>query len=210
MQSQWTRAVFTILAFIALHGVTVCAQTDVGISLDGAFNEGTSSLLVKQSPSNSAGGLIELRHISNPLVGFEATYAYNRANQGYSLVNTIDCFPNICVPSAAVSANAHEITGDWLVSLKVGNLRPFALAGAGLLVDVPVSAQARTSISTNNSTKPVYVYGGGVDWGLVPHLGLRFQYRGNFYRAPALTSFFTSTNAFTHTAEPMIGAYIRF
>lgn len=210
MRSQWAWVRFTMLALIALSCGAAYAQTDVGISLYGAFNESTSSTLVRQSPSNSAGGLIELRHISNPFVGFDATYAYNRANQEYSLDNTIDCFPNLCVPSAAVSANAHEITGDWLPSLKVGNLRTFALAGIGLLVDVPVAAQARSSISTHNSTKPVFVYGGGVDWGLLPHLGLRLQYRGNLYKAPDLTNAFTSTSAFTHTAEPMIGAYFRF
>ena len=63
---------------------------------------------------------------------------------------------------------------------------------------------------TNTSTKPVFVYGGGLDWGLLPHLGLRFQYRGNLYKAPDLTTLYTSSGAFTHTAEPMIGAYLRF
>jgi hypothetical protein len=39
---------------------------------------------------------------------------------------------------------------------------------------------------------------------------LRFQYRGNLYKAPDLTRLYTSTNVFTHTSEPMIGAYFRF
>ena len=108
--------------------------------------------------------------------------------------------------AAAVSANAHEISGDWVASVHVANLRPFALAGVGLLLDVPSSGQS----STSTSTKPVFIYGAGLDWGLLPHLGLRFQYRGNLYKAPDLTRLYTSTNAFTHTAEPMIGAYLRF
>jgi len=45
---------------------------------------------------------------------------------------------------------------------------------------------------------------------LIPHLGLRFQYRGNLYKAPDLSRLYASTNAFTHTAESMIGAYFRF
>jgi len=56
----------------------------------------------------------------------------------------------------------------------------------------------------------VFVYGAGLDWGVLPHLGLRFQYRGNLYKAPDLTKLYTSTNRFTHTAQPMIGAYFRF
>jgi len=56
----------------------------------------------------------------------------------------------------------------------------------------------------------VFVYGAGLDWGLIPHLGLRLQYRGNLYKAPDLTKLYTSTGAFTNTSEPMIGAYLRF
>ena len=148
----------------------------------------------------------------NPIIGYEATYSYNRANQVYSAFPI--SFPSSacpvgipCTPSPAiVSANAHEITGDWIASVKVANLRPFALAGVGALFDVPVSSSAG---STSTTTKPVYVYGAGIDWGLLPHLGLRLQYRGNLYQAPNLSKLYTSVDAFTHTAEPMVGVYFR-
>ncbi len=185
------------------------SRTDVALSVYGAFNGATTGNGVVQSPSNSAGGLIELRYIRNPLIGYEATYAFNRANQRYAPSIALPCPPppdGGCGLPAAVSANAHEVTGDWIASLKIANLRPFALAGVGLLLDVPSSGQTDTS----TSTKPVFVYGGGLDWGLLPHLGLRFQYRGNLYKAPDLTTLYTSSRAFTHTAEPMIGAYLRF
>lgn len=213
------RSIGSTLAFalIAATGTAVHAQTDVAVSLYGAFNRTSStsatSLPEEQNPADAAGALIELRHISSPLMGFEATYSYNRANQEYSRPPVgIDCFPNICVWSESVSANAHEITGDWLVSLKVANLRPFALAGLGLLVDAPGRATTYPYpglASTSTSTQMVYVYGGGVDWGVLPHLGLRFQYRGNVYKAPQLAGAF-SIDSFTHTAEPMIGAYFSF
>jgi opacity protein-like surface antigen len=103
-------------------------------------------------------------------------------------------------------ANAHEVSADWVASVKVRNLRPFALAGGGLLFDVSSGGQTDTS----TAAKPVFVYGAGLDWGLIPHIGLRFQYRGNLYKTPDLTTLFTSTGAFTRTAEPMIGAYVRF
>jgi opacity protein-like surface antigen len=106
---------------------------------------------------------------------------------------------------AAISAHAHEVTGDWIASLKIANLRPFALAGGGLLFNQPSSG----SSSTTSSTKGVFVYGGGLDWGLLPHIGLRLQYRGNLYRAPDLTKVYSSSGAFVHTAEPMIGIYLR-
>lgn len=199
-----------LLGVILWSGMRAHAQTSVGLSLYGAFSGTTNGNGVQQSPSNSAGGLIELRHISNPLVGYDVTYSYNRANQVYTPTSSVTCgLPCGSTPTPApapVSANAHEITGDWLISVHIANLRPFALAGAGLLLNQPVSGQS----STSSSTKPVFVYGAGLDWGLLPHLGLRFQYRGNLYEAPNLTKLYTSTNAFTHTAEPMIGAYLSF
>jgi opacity protein-like surface antigen len=72
-----------------------------------------------------------------------------------------------------------------------------------------LSTQTTTPAATSTSTKGVFVYGAGVDWGLLPHIGLRLQYRGNLYQASSLANAFSSTNAFTHTAEPMIGVYFR-
>jgi opacity protein-like surface antigen len=207
------RSHFPFLSLLAGLAVLGCAaaraQTDVALSLYGAFSGTTNGNGTVQSPANAAGGLIELRHISNPIVGYDVTYSYNRANQTYSPA-AIAC-PAGSVPPcnppapASVSANAHEITADWVASVHAANLRPFALAGVGLLLNEPAGGQSDTS----SSTKPVFVYGAGLDWGLVPHIGLRLQYRGNLYKAPDLTKLFTSTGAFTHTAEPMIGIYFR-
>jgi opacity protein-like surface antigen len=189
------------------EAVGALANTDVAVSLYGAFSGTTNGNGTTQSPANSAGGLIEVRHIVNPIVGYEGTYSFNRANQTYSYTNPPLCpvvAPN-CDTPAAVSADAHEVTGNWVASIKVANIRPFALAGGGLLFNQPSGSQTNTS----SSTKGVFDYGAGLDWGLLPHLGLRFQYRGNLYKAPDLTRLYTSTGAFTHTSEPMIGVYFR-
>ena len=200
------RPAFLLLILAASAAIAASAQTDVALSLSGAFSGTTTGNGVTQSPANQAGGMLELRHISNPLVGYEATYSYNRANRSYFAIcpNT----PGFCnvAQMETVPANAHEITGDWVVSMGLANLRPFALAGVGMLMNVPAGSQTGTS----TSTRAVFVYGAGLDWGLLPHLGLRLQYRGNLYKAPDMVNAFQSTNAFTHTAEPMIGAYFRF
>lgn len=215
---QRSHSAFLLIGLISSCGAAAAAQTDaartisrtdIAVSLYGAFSEATTGKEVQQSPSNSAGGMVELRHIANPIVGFEATYSFNRANQVYNpLFSNTVCSPSGPCGSvpALVSANAHEVTGDWVPSLKIANLRPFAVLGIGLLLNVPAGTQTNTS----TSARPVYVYGAGLDWGLLPHLGVRFQYRGNLYQAPDVTRLYTSSGAFTHTAEPMIGAYFRF
>lgn len=232
MTEGWRRAALTILVALFVANAVAHGQSDVALSLYGAFSGATNSNGTI-SPSNAAGGLIEVRHIRNPFIGYEGTYSFNRANQSDSYTFRPPACPvglPSCGPTSAqapISANAHEITGNWVFSLKMANLRPFALAGAGLLLDVPTSSSvtayditcgtvnplctSETSIvSTHTQTKAVFVYGAGVDWGLLPHIGLRLQYRGNVYKMPVLLTSLTSSNAFTHAAEPMIGAYFRF
>ncbi|MGH9607676.1 MAG: outer membrane beta-barrel protein [Terracidiphilus sp.] len=225
MRSKMRTGIF-LIGLASAAGLAARAQTSVALSVYGAFNGATSGNGVAESPSNAAGGIVELRHISNPFVGYEASYSFNRANQAYTgpPSTPLPCAVDSCpVLTGSVPANAHEFTGDWVVSLRVTNVRPFALAGGGVIVDAPTTGAVpvascspitalcvSSSASTSTSAKAVFVYGAGLDWGLLPHLGLRLQYRGNLYKAPELTSAFSSTNAFTHTAEPMLGAYFRF
>jgi opacity protein-like surface antigen len=196
-----------IVASLALFGVaSASAQTDVAASVYGAFSSTTTGNGTQQSPSNSAGALIELRHISNPVLGFDVTYSYNRADQSYS-PNGYACPVGVvpCMPApVSVPANAHELTADWIPSLHIANFRPFGVLGVGALLNEPSGGT-----DTQSQTKPVYVYGAGLDWGILPHIGLRFQYRGNLYKSPDLTTLYSSTNSFTHTAEPMVGVYFR-
>jgi hypothetical protein len=207
---HWKRLSTLLLVLGGTEGALAHAQTDVGLSFYGAFSGTATASGEKQTPSNSPGGLIELRHISNPIIGFEGTYSYNRNDQTYSPTIAITCPvnpPSPCPPPPeTVPANAHEITGDWVPSLKVGNLRPFGILGAGVLLNQPTGGLT----GTMTANRAVWVYGAGLDWGVLPHLGLRFQYRGNLYKAPNLTSLYGSVDAFVHTAEPMVGAYFRF
>uniref|UniRef100_E6QHL2 Outer membrane protein beta-barrel domain-containing protein n=1 Tax=mine drainage metagenome TaxID=410659 RepID=E6QHL2_9ZZZZ len=221
------RLIVKLLVVALSAAVPLCAsaaQTDVALSAYGALNTTTNtSNGLTQTPADSIGGMIELRHISSPWFGFEATYSLNRANQSYS--DPIACPGANCPLSpyaTSVSANAHEITGDWIFSLKTKRFRPFAVLGAGVILDVPTKgtvysyslaanpAFQSTPAPISSSTKPVLVLGFGMDWDLFPHLGLRLQYRDNLYTAPALTTAIGSTNALSQTQEPLFGAYYRF
>jgi opacity protein-like surface antigen len=203
------------LGVVLLAGLALClggvarAQTDVAASVYGAFSGTTNGNGVTQTPSNQAGFLAEVHHQSNPLVGYEVTYSWNRADQNYTqpASNTNVCPASGCPRSQQfVPADAHEVTADYVIAFRVLNVRPFLLAGGGVLFNQTAGSQT----GTQSQTKGVLVYGGGLDWAVLPHLGLRGQYRGNVYKAPQLATAFSSTGAFFHTAEPMIGAYFRF
>lgn len=200
--------IWALLVGVVLLGGVAQAQTDVAASVYGAFTPKVTANGVTQSPGNGAGFLAELHHQSNPLVGYVLSYSWNRANETYSenrSVCGLECGSSEFVQD--VKANAQEATAAWEVSLKLLNLRPFLLAGGGVLFNQPAQSSSST---TGNHTAGVLVYGGGVDVGLLPHLGIRAQYRGNVYSAPQLSTAFSSTKSFFTTSEPMIGAYLRF
>jgi opacity protein-like surface antigen len=194
------------LAFALFLGLffsaAAVAENSIGLSLYGAFSGTTTGNGVQQSPSAAAGGMFELRHIRNPIFGFEGTYSYNRSNQVYRCSGT-GC-PTL-VPQP-IPANAHSFTADWIPSLHFANLRAFGVLGIGALFTSPSGSPP----ATQNSTQAVYVYGAGLDVTLIPHFGLRLQYRGNLNKAPDLSTLYTSVNAFKHTAQPMAGLYIKF
>ena len=104
------------------------------------------------------------------------------------------------------SANQHEITADYLFSARIGKVLPFPFAG-GILATSP--AGAITGETTNTSSEFVYVFGLGLDWKLLPNLGMRFQFRDGVFKAPNITSG-EANNNYILSQQPMIGAYYKF
>jgi hypothetical protein len=210
----WMQGAFVVVAAAALCGATAQAQTDVALSGFRTFTSSSTGSGTQQTPSESEGGLLEVRHIVNPLVGYEFEVTFNPANQSYIASNATppSCFPTgptgtppICKP-LEVSGKATQFGATWVVSKKIGNLRPFALGGAGFVITVPGSSP----YSVNTVMRPDFIYGGGLDWTFVPHFGLRLQVRGNMSKAPNLSDLFNSTTKYTQIYEPMAGVFYRF
>jgi hypothetical protein len=211
----WMQGAFVAFAAVLMFGAAAQAQTDLALSGYGTFTSSTTGSGTHQTPSNSAGGLFEWRHIVNPLVGFEFEVTSNPANQTYSNPNATlpNCFPlgattapPTCIPSLKISGEATQFGGVWVISKKIGNLRPFALGGAGFVVTVP----GKSAYSVNTVMRPDFIYGGGLDWSIDRHLGLRLQVRGNMSKAPNLSDLFNSTTKYTQIYEPMAGVFYRF
>jgi hypothetical protein len=161
----------------------------------------------KQTPTNAPGGLVELRHIQNSFVGYEMAFSFNPADQSYA-PNGLSCGlvcgnPN---PPTKITGNAAEISLDYVVSKRIGNLRPFAVGGLGFYIAIP----GATPYGNNTAIRPVYVFGGGTDYNFGSHLGVRVQVRENMYKAPNTSSIYPATGVFTYSLEPMGGVFCRF
>jgi hypothetical protein len=137
LRSSWLGRVFSFILAAAVC-TTARAQTDIGLSVYGAFSNSATpgnSNFSRVSPAASAGGLFEFRHLSSPLLGWEAAYSFHRANEVYDeLIESPgglpECGNSACpAPTYAVSADAQQFTAGWVPSGHIGNLRPFALLG---------------------------------------------------------------------------------
>jgi hypothetical protein len=213
---NWKQGLFAVLAAATLCGVAAHAQTDVALSGYRTITSSSSGGGTEQTPRDSEGAMIELRHIVNPLVGFEAAVSFNPANQTYT-PRTGACGFVCGEPAQEVSGKLTQFTLDWVASIKYGNLRPFALGGAGFAFTIPGSSPTVTQANgtvpgyaVNTVVRPAFVYGGGLDWGFLPHFGLRVQVRGITTKAPQLSDLYPSTAAYTQIYEPMGGVYYRF
>lgn len=181
------------------------SQTDIGVSGFYALTSGTSGLGTKQTPSNGAGGMVELRHISSPWLGYELAFSYGQADQAFEPLAGA-CALTCQNPKFKLPGYASEVAINYVVSKKMGKLRPFAVAGLGFFISLPDA----TPLGNNTSIRGAYIYGGGVDYDFSRHLGVRTQFRGNLYKAPNTAQIYPATGQFTQSLEPMAGVYYRF
>lgn len=202
-------------------------NTSVAIGVMGSINSSSTGNGTTQDAPNFGGGFLQVRYLASPLLGIEGSWSAVKASQSYDTITpvaipqfTCSTAPCALTPQPVeIPSYANEVTADWIPSMRMGHLRPFAVLGAGLLINAPRNGQVTVTLtspqgppvtnifSLSATTEPVYVYGGGLDWAMLPHVGLRFQFRGNFYKAPDLSSVYASTDTYTHNAQPMIGIY---
>jgi hypothetical protein len=186
-------------------GVQSGRQTDIGGSFYRTFTSSVTGMGTVQTPTDSEGGLLEVRHIASPLVGYEMAFSFNPADQAYA--PKAGACALVCQnPVTKITGNAAEFTADYVASYKTGNLRPFLVGGLGVFITIP----GATPLGNNTSIRGVYVYGGGLDWSFGKHLGVRVQYRGNLYKAPNVSSIYPATGMWTQSGEPMGGIFYRF
>ncbi len=219
MRMKWMLTTLMVIAMAALTGAAANGQdsaakakpagprvdTDAGLSGYATFNSGTTGGGTKQTPTNSYGGMIELRQIRSNWVGYEMAVNFNPAAQKYAPA------PGACLlacsnPVTSISGNAVEFTIDYIVSHQMGRVRPFAVGGTGFFITIP----GATPYGNNTSIRGAYVGGGGLDYSIGDHLGIRLQYRETFYKAPNVSSIYPATGKLTQTGEPMGGVYYRF
>jgi len=194
-----------VVLMISMTGVTLAqsGHADISANLAGVFGQSVTGQGIQQTPTNSAGALFSLRYYLNRYAGVEANYGYTRNSQDYNFG-----FGNV----VGVQSGVHEVTGAFVLRGGHGPVRPFVLAGGGVLVFNPTSSALNTTgLPLSRENRPAFLYGGGADIRLAKAVALRAQYRGLVYQAPDFhDAADLHTGVTMHTAEPTVGLVFKF
>jgi hypothetical protein len=192
-----------ILLWTSSEWHSATAQTvknlEGAVNIFGQFSGTSNGNGIQDKPTDSLGVLATVRQSFHPWLGYEVNYGYTRFSERYSTV------------PFGVQNNLHEVSGAYLLqapTLPFLGLQPFGAVGAGALVFLPTTVGGQ---KYSQQYRVPLLYEVGVNYPiLTSHLGLRFQYRGLLYKTPDFKSALITTNARRQTAEPSVGAYLRF
>ena len=199
------RSLSFLVLFLLIAGLgnRATAQTlknfEAAASIFGQFTGTTNGNGIKDSPTDSLGGLATVRQSLHPWLGYEVNYSYTRFTERYSTI------------PFGVQNNVHEVSGAYLVqgpTIPILGLQPFGAVGVGGLIFLPTTVGGQ---KYGKQTRVPVLFEFGVNYPiLTSHLGLRLQYRGLSYKTPDFNATLLTTGTRRITSEPSVGAYLRF
>jgi len=195
--------VASVVLFLGAGAVAQESRSEVSLQGTGFFTKDTSGQGTTQRTTNTGGFLVGYRYNLNRWLAAEGVYGYDRNSQHYFGSTGF----------SRVQANVHQATGGFVVRIPTYHrlrLSPYVLAEGGALVFDPTGNAFGTVPGAQRQATGVFAYGGGADFPLLKHVGLRAEYRGLVYSAPDFGLATLNTNTVTHTAQPSAGLVFRF
>jgi outer membrane immunogenic protein len=194
-----------ILGLTLLFTVSAMAEdirSDVSVEGTSFFTKESNNRGISQRATDAGGFLVGYRYHFNDWIAAEANYGYSRNTQSFLSSSGL----------SRIQSNIHEATAAFVVTPPAmgEKLKPFLLAGSGALVFDPTDSARALVPSAQRQPKAAFLYGGGVDYNLTHHLGLRAEYRGLVYKTPDFNIPALNADRVTHVAQPSAGFVIRF
>ena len=193
----------TVALFLGAGAVAQESRSEISLQGTGFFTKDTSGQGTTQRATNTGGFLVGYRYNLTRWLAAEADYGYDRNSQHYFGSSGF----------SKIQANIHQATGGLVVRIPTSHrfrFSPYVVAEGGALVFDPTGNSLGTVPGAQRQATGVFVYGGGADFPLLKHVGLRAEYRGLVYSAPDFGLAALNTNTVTHTAQPSAGLVFRF
>jgi opacity protein-like surface antigen len=166
-----------------------------------------------QAIDASAGVLGTFHQSIKSWLGYTVNVGYTRSTHDYSYAQGFIPNPNapgeVTYSQGAIEADRYELTLGYVVEgPRNKRFRTFAQVGGGGLFFVPTA-----SYFANQQTRPAMLFGAGMEYKITPHMGVRAEYRGLFYKGPDFAYDFGNVpvqRLFTITSSPTISLVYRF
>src|SRR5437879_4571048 len=169
------KLVLTIVAGMSSIALPAFSQSEesgkneVSVQAFGSFVKSTTDNGIENKATHSGGVLGSYRYFFNAHHGVEANYGYSLNTQSYGSTSGV----------LGVKSYSHEISAAYVFRMPMNKFTPFVLAGAGGLIFDP-----KDFVGANSQARAAFVYGGGADFKLTPHIFVRAEYRGLVYNSP--------------------------
>jgi opacity protein-like surface antigen len=174
--------------------------------------EGTTYTQLNMSQSPSTGTLVTFHRGYRPHLGYNINFGYTRFTQ----INSVgrEFTPASGAPSgrsaifsgSSMDTRMYEMSAAYaFYGPRSKQFRSFGQVGAGELVFHPI----HSSLSTELKSCAAVVFGMGGEYDVSPHISVRAEYRGLFYRMPT-GNYFPSKRLYTVTNVPAISLVYRF
>jgi len=166
---------------------------EIAIQGTGFFTKNSDGNGITQHSTDTGGFLAGYRiHLTRWLAA-DATYGYVRNTQ--QNFTSEGLFP--------VQLNVNQVMGALVAILpSTARFEPYVLAGTGALIFDPTGNEGGFVPGAETQSKAAFVYGGGANYHVFPHVSLRLEYRGFAYKRPDFGANFLNSDKFTHTAQP--------
>lgn len=207
MSKKFFLPVLGLFVFFITSAFAQDFRSEVNFQGVANITRNSNNLDIPSEATKSGGFLAGYRYHLSPWLAIQGDYGYTRNTQKY--------FDPVS-GETDIQANVQQLTGEAVITASSkSRVRPYGLAGIGALFFHPTNSLNNNLIgigtgSSNNQTKPAFVYGGGVDFDLTHYMALRAEYRGLLYKIPDFQIAGLASDAFTHTAQPSVGLVWRF
>jgi outer membrane immunogenic protein len=200
------RAAIVVAGWFLAAAPLLCQDGPWEVSLNvpavlSKHSQGNGTLL---TPTQTIGVVGSLGLRLSRRTSLEGSFGHARNSQNYASGGA----------NYRIQATVTEFSGALVVrAFQAGKFRPFVLGGAGGLVFNPNATfidDNAQNLGAVRQTRVGFLYGAGLDYGLVSRFSLRLQYRGLVYSAPdfKVQNLFTSSRG--HLAEPSLGIVFTF
>lgn len=201
-----TIAVFTAMVFTSIALAQEPSKHEISVQGTGFFTSDTTGRGINQHTTNSGGLLISYRHLINKWLATDGSYGYTRNTfQNFAFFN-----PNL----NDVQTNVNQFTGALVFTpWSAGAIKPFAIAGAGILNFDPVTNHIQGGdfgIRLDGQYKGAFVYGAGTDINISDRFAFRLEYRGLVYGRPDFGQDSLNSRRTAHSAQPSAGIVFKF